>query len=90
MGASAENHEDSFLDCRRSISAFTFLKVSQSFRTMAGGAAIEILLDGPEAREDLLKFMNAYAWDLVQTEDKDGFSRLILRKRIPQAPRGGA
>jgi len=69
------------LDLRGMIAPITLLKVTQAFRRLNPGEALEILGSDLQTRKDLFHVLEAPRYELVSSQDDKAFYRIVLRKR---------
>ncbi|MDY6952589.1 MAG: sulfurtransferase TusA family protein [Thermodesulfobacteriota bacterium] len=69
------------LDLRGMISPITLLKVTQAFRRLEPGEALEIVGTDAQTRKDLFKVLEAPHYEIVNSEDDRACYRILLKKR---------
>ena len=69
------------LDLRGMIAPVTLLKVTQAFRRLQPGETLEILGSDVQTRKDLFQVLEAPRYELVSSQDTEGFYRIVLKRR---------
>ena len=78
-----QSQVDHILDLRGMIVPVTLLNISQSFREIKPGEAVEIVGNDPETKRDLFKILRAFPYELMYVSDEETVYRVRLRKGNP-------